>query len=150
MRRRPYQSRGDQNKQRINQLEKFDSETAQGESFKLKLWKGRVFTFQEESTFAPTSSTSSEGLALPTSWVSAHSPCGTGFPSQPHRVMFSSQPCSQAPTPQQQNRSGVSLATASFAGTEVSKSFRVALQSWDQSPRLGGMTTPATEHQHYP
>lgn len=147
MRRRPYQSRGDPNKQIINQLEKFNSETAQGESFELKLWKGSVFTFQEESMFAPTSS---EGSALPTSWVGVHSPCGTGFPSQPHRVMFSSHPCSQAPASQQQNKRGVSLATAFFAGTEVSKSFRVALRSWDQSPRLGGMTTPASEHQHYP
>lgn len=110
MRRRPYQSRGDQNKQRINQLEKFDSETAQGESFKLKLWKGRVFTFQEESTFAPTSSPSSEGSASHTNWVGAHSPCGTGFPSQPHNHVF--QP------PQQKNKSGVSFATAYLAGTE--------------------------------
>lgn len=122
MRRRPYQSRGEQNKQRINQLEKFDSETAQGESFKLKLWKGSVFTFQEESTFAPTSSTSNKGSALHTNWVRAHSPCGTRFPSQPHRVIFSSHPCSQESAPQQQNKSGVSFATASFAGTEVSKS----------------------------
>lgn len=122
MRRRPYQSRGDQNKQRINRLEKFDSETEQGESFKLKPWKGSMFTFKEESTFAPTSSTSSEGSALHTNWVSSHSPCGTGFPSQPHGVMFSSHPCSQAPAPQQQNKSGVSFATAAFAGTEVSKS----------------------------
>lgn len=36
--------------------------------------------------------------------------------------MFSSHPCSQAPAPQQQNKSGVSFATAAFAGTEVSKS----------------------------
>lgn len=134
MRARPYQSREYQNKQRINQPEKFDSAIARGESFKLKLWKDGVFALREESTFAvlppaEQAVTGRDWHYMLTGLVLTEQ----GFPSHHDRVMFSKHSWSWGPAPKQQNEcKRVAFATASCDSTEGPESFRVPLLSWDR------------------
>lgn len=154
MRSRPYQSGGYQNKPRINQLEKFDSETAQGESLKLKLWKdcvhiaGRVYVCSQSQN-----QQQQWVIDIHTKWVTTHSLPSTGFPSDHDRVIFSNHPWSQTPSPQQQNKSVknfplqehhlMALRFLNLSG------YHCRARNNGSSPRLGGMSTPTSEHQPY-
>lgn len=136
MRSRPYQIRGYQNKQRINQLEKFDSEIAWGEPFKLKLWKDSVFAFQEESTFAmlppaePAAPVRDRHYTLTRLALTARS--GQGFHPIRTELRFVTTPGPRHQPPS--SKPGVKrscLCNSIYDSAKVPTSFRVPLQSRD-------------------